>query len=149
MNAAFDTVGGLPVHAFVVHAAVVLVPLTALGTVAMAVRRSLSRRFGPLVVGFGAVAVVAALVARSSGQYLAQRVGTPAEHAQFGGWLPAVAGVLFVGVLALWLLDRGIPTNRSRPLRVLVLAGALVVVAAVATALTAVVAYTGVAAVWS
>ena len=34
----FDLINGLPVHTLVVHAVVVLVPLTALGTIALAVR---------------------------------------------------------------------------------------------------------------
>ena len=44
----FDTIDGLPVHALVVHAVVVLLPLALLGTIAIAVRPAWRARFGPL-----------------------------------------------------------------------------------------------------
>ena len=50
MDSLLDTVAGLPVHPLVVHAAVVLLPLAALGAILMAVWRSFSRRFGVIVV---------------------------------------------------------------------------------------------------
>jgi hypothetical protein len=33
----FDTIGGLPIHALVVHAVIVLLPLASLGAIAIAV----------------------------------------------------------------------------------------------------------------
>ena len=42
----FDLVNGIPVHPLVVHAAVVLVPLAALGLVVMAVWPRFSRSLG-------------------------------------------------------------------------------------------------------
>ena len=42
----FDLINGLPVHPLVVHAVVVLLPLAALGTIALAVRPAWRRPYG-------------------------------------------------------------------------------------------------------
>lgn len=123
----FDTAGGLPVHVLVVHAVVVLVPLTALGGIAIAVVPSWSRRFGVLVPLLALAAAVAALVAQLSGEQLAARVGLPVEHADLGMIMKWFALALLVVTAALWWGDRG--RDGPRPVGVKVLAGAVVVVA--------------------
>ena len=115
MDSLFDTISGLPVHALVVHAVVVFVPLTAIGAVLIAVRPSFSRRFGIIVVIFGAIGAVASLVAKQSGYELAKRVGTPEAHESLGTWMPLFAIGLFILVLVFWMFDRGIPSNVPRP----------------------------------
>ncbi len=110
-----DTIGGLPVHALVVHAAVVLVPLSALGALLMVLSPSFSRRFGPLVVIVAGVAALVCIVAKESGEQLARRLGTPEPHADLAAVMPYVAIGLFVLILVFWLYDRGIPMNKSRP----------------------------------
>jgi hypothetical protein len=101
-----DTFLGLPTHALVVHAAVVLLPLSALGAIIMGFSQRFSVRFGPVVVAVAAVGTVAAFASRISGEELAARVGNPEVHAQAGSLLPFIAvGFLAVAVL-LWLLDR-------------------------------------------
>ena len=129
----FDTIGGLPVHALVVHVSVVLLPLTGLGAVLSAFKPAWSRRFGIIVVLVGLLALVSTVIAKESGEKLAARVGLPEPHAQLGDRLPLFAALLFVLVTILWLMDRGIPGNRSRPVWVIVVA-TLVVLAAIATA---------------
>ena len=129
----FDTIGGLPVHALVVHVSVVLLPLTGLGAVLIAFKPAWSRRFGIIVVLVGLLALVSTVIAKESGEKLAARVGLPEPHAQLGDRLPLFAALLFVLVTILWLMDRGIPGNRSRPVWVIVVA-TLVVLAAIATA---------------
>lgn len=104
----FDTFTGLPLHALVVHAVVVLVPLAAAGTVAVAVVPRWSRRYGWLVVLCSAAAAGAAFVAKESGEELASRVGTPADHYAVARWLPWVALALFVADLLLWWWDRAV-----------------------------------------
>lgn len=144
-----DTIAGLPVHALVVHAAVVLVPLAAVGAVLMAFWPAFSRRFGVLVVLVAAGGAGAAVVAKLSGEQLAERVGTPEQHAELGDVLPLFAIALFVLVLILWLFDRGIPMNRKRPVWLVGLA-VLVVIAAVAALLwTFRVGHSGAEATWS
>ena len=125
----FDLVNGLPVHALVVHAVVVLVPLAALGATAIAVRRTWRKRYGVLVAAAAALGAVLTPVATSSGEALERRVGDPGTHAALGDQLIWFVIPLLVLVLALVALDRRGSTG-STVLRVV---SALVVVAALAT----------------
>ncbi len=102
----FDLINGLPVHALVVHAVVVLLPLACLGTVAIALRASWRSRYGVLVVVCAAVATALLPVATSSGEALEHRVGNPGEHAEMGDQLIWFAVPLLVLSLALVWLDR-------------------------------------------
>ncbi len=144
----FDTISGLPVHALVVHAVVVLVPLAAVGAILMAFIRSFSRRFGTIVVIVAGAGAVASIVAKLSGEQLAERVGTPDPHASLGAVMPYFAIGLFLLVLVLWLVDRGIPANVSRPIWLVVFAVVVVVGAIVATWWTIRVGDSGARAVW-
>jgi uncharacterized membrane protein len=149
VDALFDTAFGLPVHALVVHAAVVLVPLAAIGAVMMVLRSSFSRRFGSLVVVIAGIAAISAFVAKESGEALAQRVGNPEQHAQLGDVMPLVAGAFFVLLLVFWLFDRGIPANRTRPGWLIALGVLLIAAAAFTIFWTVRVGHTGAEAVWS
>lgn len=149
MDSLLDTVGGLPVHSLVVHAAVVLVPLSALGAIVMAFFRSFSRRFGVLVVVGAAAGAAACVIAKESGEQLAARVGEPERHAELGDVMPLIAGALFVLVLVFWLIDRGVPLNRSRPIWLILLAILLVAVSLVALYWVVVTGHSGSEAVWS
>jgi len=71
----FDTIQGLPVHALVVHAVVVLVPLSAVGVLAIAAVPRWRERFGTLVLLVSTGALVTVPVATRSGQDLKERVG--------------------------------------------------------------------------
>jgi drug/metabolite transporter (DMT)-like permease len=148
VSAFLDTIGGIPVHALVVHAAVVLVPLTALGAILMAVRPDFSRRFGTLVVVVGFVAAGSCVVAKESGEQLARRVGSPQPHVDLGDVMPLVAGGLFLLVLVFWLFDRGIPANKSRPMWLVLLAVVVVVASVAAVYWTFRVGDSGAKAVW-
>jgi Predicted membrane protein (DUF2231) len=106
-----DTVFDLPAHALVVHAVVVLLPLAALGAVAIAVVPSLRRRFGLLVAALTVAAVAAVPVATHSGQRMFDRrlqvlgpndateVGLIEEHRTLGHELWPWAVLLLAGVL--------------------------------------------------
>jgi hypothetical protein len=64
------TVGGLPAHPLIVHAVVVLIPLTTLTAIVIAVRGSW-RRGGSVLVALGAVvSCAAAFVAMEAGEQL-------------------------------------------------------------------------------
>jgi hypothetical protein len=94
---------GLPLHPLVVHAAVVLIPLVALGMVVAAASPTWAERLrlplGVLAVG----GAVAAVVARWSGQQLLARVPGSAELAQHVdvadllAWFVVAFAVLVVG----------------------------------------------------
>jgi hypothetical protein len=142
----FDTVTGLPVHALVVHAVVVGLPLAALLTLVVAARPPWRARL-PAMVAVDVVVVVLALVARSSGQQLQARLrqfagpGIAATHGREGTWLWAFAAALTVtAALAWWAHRRGRGTAAAT---------VLVAVAAVAAlGWTAVVGDSGARAVW-
>ena len=102
----FDTINGIPIHPLVVHAVVVLLPLAVLGTIAIAVRPSWRRPYGPLVVAAALVATVLCPIATSSGEALEKRLGDPGRHAQLGGQLVWFALALLVAVALLVLMDR-------------------------------------------
>ncbi|MFE9692617.1 DUF2231 domain-containing protein [Micromonospora sp. NPDC005806] len=136
-----DTVNGLPVHPLVVHAVVVLLPLAALGVVALAVRPSWRGRFGVLVVLIAALATAAIPLATDSGENLERRVGDPGRHAELGDQLIWFALPLLVAAVALvWLHRRAArrvedPTGTRRtsgPGVVGVVVGVLAVVVAAA-----------------
>jgi len=102
----FDLVNGIPVHPLVVHAIVVLLPLTALGTLAIAAVPRWRVTYGPLVVASGLLSVVLLPVATSSGEELEERVGDVGEHAELGETLIWFAIPLLVLVTALVWLSR-------------------------------------------
>lgn len=77
MEDLFDTIAGLPIHPLVVHAAVVLLPLGALGLVAMVVKPALQERYGSLIMAVIVMGAGSAFVADQSGEALAARVGSP------------------------------------------------------------------------
>jgi uncharacterized membrane protein len=81
---------GLPLHPLVVHGAVVLVPLAALGALAVIASGRARDRYGWLVVAFAVAAAGAAVTARLSGEALA---------ASFGGGSSLVAAHRIWGML--------------------------------------------------
>lgn len=105
----FDTVLGLPLHPLVVHVVVVMVPLAALGALAVAVVPRWNRRCGLFVVAAAVVGTAAAFVSMESGEALASRVGTPLEHYAVARWLPWVTLGFLVVLAVLWWLDRPAP----------------------------------------
>jgi len=106
-----DKISGLPTHALVVHAVVILLPLAAVSAVAVALVPALRRRYGEVVAALTAVAVAAVPVATHSGQHLFDRKSAsfgPANaaeaalmehHRALGRQLWPWAVVLLVGVL--------------------------------------------------
>jgi hypothetical protein len=148
----FDTFRGLPVHALVVHAVVVLVPLGALGVVAIAVVPRWRQRYGVAVLAILTAGLVAVPVAMRSGQDLKDRlhaggvVAKQIKHHEDMGKLviyPTIA--LWVLALALVLLDHRGRTGRP----VMVVAVLAVLAAGAAAAQVAITGELGSTAVWS
>ena len=65
---------GLPAHPLVVHAAVVLLPLAALATLACAAIPRARRHYAPVALGMALVATLAVGLAQGSGESLEERV---------------------------------------------------------------------------
>jgi len=142
----FDTITNLPLHPLVVHAVIVLLPLSALGAVLVAVKADWNRRFGFLVVASSFVAAGSSVVAKESGEKLASRVGLPVDHAQWGKWIVVSSGLLFLSVVALWWLDRTHP--ESRPTLAKVLAVVQILLAVLALVFAVLAGHSGAQAVW-
>lgn len=157
----FDTAFGLPVHVLVLHAAVIGVPVAALATIAVAVKRSWLPRFGWWVVGLDALVLVVVIVTRQSGQEFVERLfPDPATrsddvktHVQRGEDMLWYAIALFVVALALMFVARQQERSEvlTKPLPAVVLPA--VAVLAVAAAVLAViqvvrVGHSGSSAVW-
>lgn len=139
-----DTIFGLPSHVLVVHAAVVLLPLAAIGAIVMGISQRFSVRFGPAVVAVAAVGTIAAFMSRISGEEFAERVGNPEEHAEAGQLLPFIAAGFFVVLLLLWLLDR----RGARDLLTQIVAVVVIVAALITTGWTIRTGHSGAEASW-
>lgn len=109
----FDTVLGLPVHALVVHAVVVVVPAAAAGVVAIAAVPRWRERYGVLVLLVATAGLALVPVATSSGQELRDRLdvgGVVAkqvrEHVDLGELLIWPTLAMWVFAVALVVLSR-------------------------------------------
>lgn len=153
------TVAGLPLHPLVIHAVVVLLPLAAIGTLAVAVRPALRSTLGIPVLLVALAGAVAVPLATASGQQLQASMGgggpLVAEHAARAAALLPVAALFVVLLAAAVLVERGTRVGSgagSRPDRSRVATG-LAVAAAVAgvatTALVVWIGHAGASAVWS
>lgn len=141
-DSAFDTIFGLPVHALVVHAVVVLVPLSALGAIVIALVPRWSRRFGVLVVLGALAGTGAAFVAERSGRQLASRVGYPETHGSLGEKEKWFAASLLIVTAALWWWDRS-HAEQPRTVGIKVLAAIVIFVAITAAGWTIRTGHTG------
>lgn len=113
---ALDTVFGLPVHALVVHAVVVLVPLAAAGTAAVSVSPRLRARYGSLVALVALASLVLVPVATSSGEELERRVTETDlvdKHTQMGEQLLPFVAVMAAAVVVLLVVER-VRTRRGQ-----------------------------------
>ncbi len=124
----FDTIAGLPLHPLVVHAVVVLLPLMAVLTVVVAVRKNLRERFSWWVVGANGVIFLTTLVTKEAGESLQKSLGgqVAKEHGELGSVLPWFALFLALASAATAV------ANRNKAL------GAVAVVVSIVAAVAAV-----------
>jgi hypothetical protein len=96
-------IGGLPLHVLLIHAVVVIVPLTALAVVLHAVWPAARRRLGFVTPAAGLVLVALVPLTVWAGEWLRDIVGTtPAvqRHEDLGRTLlPWVVGLFLVGLV--------------------------------------------------
>ena len=69
-----DTLFGLPAHPLIVHAAVVLLPIAAIGLIVVALVPKARRHYAPVVFALALVATVAVGLAQQSGESLEGQV---------------------------------------------------------------------------
>jgi len=82
-----DTINGLPLHPLIVHAVVVLLPLAALGVIAVAIRPAWRDKYAGVVAIVALVATLSIPLATESGESLERQVGDPGVHAELGDTL--------------------------------------------------------------
>ncbi|MGZ5400908.1 MAG: DUF2231 domain-containing protein, partial [Nocardioides sp.] len=111
-----DNLFGIPAHPLVVHAVVVLVPLAALGAIAVVISPWVRSHIGWLVVATAALNVLLVPLAAGSGESLEERIDETAlveTHAEMGEqllpWIIALALVLGVFMVLSRLASR--PTS--------------------------------------
>lgn len=111
MSAVFDTISGLPVHALVVHAVVVLLPLLSLVTFFFVARPRWRRELPWAILG-NAVALAASYVAKESGERLQARLSSVSTqpvaeaHEKLATVLPYYALAQLVASVIAYLLIR-------------------------------------------
>jgi hypothetical protein len=141
-----DNVAGLPLHPLVVHAAVVLVPLAAVGLILMAASPTRSKRYSPLILVVAGLGALSAFGAMLTGDQIANEIGLRnAQHYDYGDILPWVALVQFLIGIGLALLDR---KRTDRSVAGVVLAIVCVVVAVGAIVGTVLAGHSGAELVW-
>jgi hypothetical protein len=102
------TIAGLPAHVLLVHAVVVLAPLTALLEILCAFWPAARRRLVWLVLALAAVTVVATALTAQAGGWLYDQQSNPSAilktHAERGNWMIAFSAALLVAAIALAVL---------------------------------------------
>jgi hypothetical protein len=144
---------GLPLHILMVHAVVVLVPLAAVGGLAISTMRWARVRYGSLVLVGAFGAAVATFIAQEAGEDFQKSFTRPTatmlKHFAIGGSLFVWVVLLLVGVAAVmaghWLVNREQPRGRI----VLLVGSAVTIVCAVVSIVQVIrIGHSGAVAVW-
>jgi hypothetical protein len=114
---------GLPAHALFVHIPIVLTPLTAAGSISVAVSAQWRRRIGVIVLGCAVLLAIATQLAIGSGEALREAIRkTPLvkTHAGQSDLLePVMLALLLCVIVILWLDRRSLRPDTSRLQRLL------------------------------
>lgn len=147
------TIFGLPLHVLIVHAVVILVPLAALGGLAISTLKWARLRYGSLVLVGAFGAAVSTFIAQQAGESFEKTFTRPTaameKHFAIGGGLFIWVLLLFVGigavVLGQWLVDR----DQSRGRLVLLIGSVVTIACAVISVIQVVrIGHAGAVAVW-
>jgi uncharacterized membrane protein len=143
MESLLYSVSGLPVHALVVHFAVVILPISATALIALIYVPKIKNKYAFITTIGVVLGSAAALVAKQSGEALAEKIGNPAKHADWGSLLTYAAFLLLVLTLVWYRSSKGRASRTVTPL------GHVTVLAAIAVlGLTFLTGHTGAQAVW-
>ncbi|MEY3972958.1 MAG: hypothetical protein RJA71_270 [Actinomycetota bacterium] len=144
-----DLIFGLPVHPLVVHSAAVFIPLSAIGVIVALFSEKVRKRYLPLILAAVVIAVVSGVIASTSGEALAERVGLPQDHANQGEQLRNVT-IVFGFLVAVWyFLQRSQDkTFTQSTLFKSSLNGLITIVAGASLVLTVAAGHSGATAVW-
>jgi hypothetical protein len=139
----------LPVHPLINHAVAVLVPVSALGAILLVVFAKLRSNYSLLLLITVISASISAFIAENSGQALANRVGSPGEHAIQGERLFKIV-LVFTLIYILWFAihKKYIVIKGAQRVINTGLSASLVATAVASAALTFIVGHSGAAATW-
>lgn len=140
-----ETIGGLPLHPLIVHAPIVLLPLSALGLIILILVPRWRRTYGWLVLAGLFVSAATAWLAKETGENLAAALGVPQEHAEWGDRIVPIAGLLFI-VAAVWFWRVRVGNTGALTTIAGIVAGLLAVAS---IAVIVVVGHTGAEAAWA
>lgn len=164
-----SNLAGLPAHPLIVHAVVVLVPLTAIGVLLSAIWPAARNKIGWISLGFATLVLILVPLATGSGESLEERVNETRlveDHVEMGNFLTPWVIVLFIAAVAVmgfaWYRKRlaasggdeaaGETATATEPGWVKVVAPLVIVLALVgsigAIAATAMVGHSGAKATW-
>jgi hypothetical protein len=152
-----ETVFGLPLHVLVVHAAVVLVPVSGLLAIVIAVSQDRRLRWGMLTWLLATTALVAVVIARFSGEQLRDSLFPDVEppkvtqHGDYGSSSIWFTAAMWLAITAMLLLDidRRRRSGFGSPLLPSVVAVVAILAAMVASGQIVLTAWSGVESHWS
>ena len=140
--------GGLPLHPLVVHAPVVLIPLSAIALVLLFFFRKWRPHYAWLAVAGLVVGTLGAVAAVLTGNAFAETIGLPARHATLGTILVWTAAALSVSAIVWWLLQHQERDNEQES-RIVWASSIVTVVLVVATLIfTVLTGHSGAEAAW-
>ena len=140
--------GGLPLHPLVVHAPVVLIPLSAIALVLLIFVRKWRPHYAWLAVAGLVVGTLGAVAAVLTGNAFAETIGLPARHATLGTILVWTAAALSVSAIVWWLLQHQERDNEQES-RIVWASSIVTVVLVVATLIfTVLTGHSGAEAAW-
>lgn len=126
MESLLDTIAGLPVHALVVHFAVVVLPVSAIALIAIIYLPKIKNKYSFISVIGVILGSASVLMAKQSGEALSERIGLPVEHSDYGTYL-TIAAFIFMALSIIWYRS-----SYGRRSRVVTLLGHVTVLAGVA-----------------
>ena len=144
----FGMIAGLPLHPLLVHSAVVLVPLVAIGALVMSYLPSFSRRHGKLILILALVAQVSVFLAKMSGEAFSEILKKDVDkHAELGEIAPFVTIPMVALIYLRWRMDRAGSSTGSVAIRRLT-SVALVIASVVSLVMIFLVGHSGASSVW-
>jgi hypothetical protein len=144
----FGMLAGLPLHPLLVHSAVVLVPLVAIGALVMSYLPSFSRRHGKLILILALVAQGSVFLAKLSGEAFSEILNKDVEkHAELGEIAPFVTIPMVALIYVRWRMDRAGSSTGSVAIRRLT-SVALVIASLTSLVMIFLVGHSGASSVW-
>lgn len=140
--------GGLPLHPLVVHAAVVLLPLSALAAILLIFVRQWRRHYAWLPVAGAAAGTLAAAASVVTGNVFAESVGLPARHATLGAVLMWIGVAFSISAVIWWFLQYRSRDEDVDPRPVLAVGIVTAVLAVITLVFTVLVGHSGAEAAW-